>query len=112
MTAEDLRKKMKDEGDDSAEALNTSQESMEKSMKKKREEGNEKKGAEEGPPGYTQPKYSDYLAIKAKEEEKEKVKKEYTSPFSHILQSAPTTLPPSFDTPQGARGEGFCSRRS
>lgn len=107
VTAEDLRKKMKDEGDDSAEALNTSQESMEKSMKKKREEGNEKKGAEEGPPGYTQPKYSDYLAIKAKEEEKEKVKKEYTSPFSHILQSAPTTLPPSFDTPQGARGEGF-----
>ena len=57
--AEDLRKKMKDEGDASAEALNTSQESMEKSMKKKREEGNEKKGAEEGPPGYTQPKYSD-----------------------------------------------------
>ena len=53
VTAEDLRKKMKDEGDDSAEALNTSQESMEKSMKKKREEGNEKKGAEEGPPGYT-----------------------------------------------------------
>ena len=37
VTAEDLRKKMKDEGDDSAEALNTSQESMEKSMKKKRE---------------------------------------------------------------------------
>ena len=72
VTAEDLRKKMKDEGDDSAEALNTSQESMEKSMKKKREEGNEKKGAEEGPPGYTQPKYSDYLAIKAKEEEKTK----------------------------------------
>ena len=35
------------------------------------------------------------------------MKKEYTSPFSHILQSAPTTLPPSFDTPQGARGEGF-----
>ena len=30
---------MKDEGDDSAEALNRSQESMEKSMKKKREEG-------------------------------------------------------------------------
>ena len=35
VTAEDLRKKMKDEGDDSAEALNTSQESMEKSMKKR-----------------------------------------------------------------------------
>ena len=31
----------------------------------------------------------------------------YTSPFAHILQSSPTTLPPSFDTPQGARGEGF-----
>jgi len=97
--ASEVGKKKKEENDVALEVLKKSQEEAEKMEKNKT--------LEEGPPGYPQPKYSDYLAKKEKGKEEEKKKKEYTSPFAHILQCAPTPLPPSFDTPQGARGEGF-----
>ena len=102
------KKKENDVGGEALEVLKKSQEEAAKMEKKKKKEEEEKNTAdEEGPPGYPQPKYSDYLAKKETEKEEETKKKEYTSPFAHILQCAPTPLPPSFDTPQGARGEGF-----
>jgi len=101
------KKKENDVGGEALEVLKKSQEEAAKMEKKKKEEEEKNTADEEGPPGYPQPKYSDYLAKKETEKEEETKKKEYTSPFAHILQCAPTPLPPSFDTPQGARGEGF-----
>ena len=101
------KKKENDVGGEALEVLKKSQEEAAKMEKKKKEEEEKNTADEEGPPGYPQPKYSDYLAKKETEKEEDTKKKEYTSPFAHILQCAPTPLPPSFDTPQGARGEGF-----
>ena len=103
--ASESGKKKKKENDVGGEALEVLKKSQEEAEKMEEEEKNT--ADEEGPPGYPQPKYSDYLAKKETEKEEETKKKEYTSPFAHILQCAPTPLPPSFDTPQGARGEGF-----
>ena len=57
------------------------------------------------PPGYTS--QGAYFTQGEKLKKASDEKGAYVSPFAHILQSAPTSLPPSFDTPQGARGEGF-----
>ena len=102
--AQETKKKSSDKSTSVAQAATAA---SEVGKKKKKEEEEKNTADEEGPPGYPQPKYSDYLAKKETEKEEETKKKEYTSPFAHILQCAPTPLPPSFDTPQGARGEGF-----
>ena len=80
------KKKENDVGGEALEVLKKSQEEAAKMEKKKKEEEEKNTADEEGPPGYPQPKYSDYLAKKETEKEEDTKKKEYTLPFAHILQ--------------------------